>query len=38
LPPATTLEQAEDRREQLLQMLRQAVGYGVTFGDEGTTQ
>jgi vacuolar-type H+-ATPase subunit F/Vma7 len=38
LPAGTTREEAEDRREQLLRMLRQAVGYGITFGDEGTTQ
>ena len=34
LPAGMTPEQAEDRRERLLQMLRQAVGYEITFGDE----
>ena len=34
LPAGVTTEQAEDRRERLLQMLRQAVGYEITFGDE----
>lgn len=37
LPAGATRAEAEDRREQLLQMLRQAVGYGITFGDEGTS-
>jgi vacuolar-type H+-ATPase subunit F/Vma7 len=37
LPAGTTAEQAQDRRERLLQMLRQAVGYEITFGDEATT-
>ena len=34
LPAGATPEQAEDRRERLLQLLRQAVGYEITFGDE----
>jgi hypothetical protein len=38
LPAGTTIEQAQDRREQLLQMLRQAVGYEITFGQEGGGQ
>jgi vacuolar-type H+-ATPase subunit F/Vma7 len=37
LPAGATVEQAQDRRERLLQMLRQAVGYEITFDDEGTT-
>jgi vacuolar-type H+-ATPase subunit F/Vma7 len=37
LPASTTAEQAQDRRQRLLQMLRQAVGYEITFGDERTT-
>ncbi len=37
-PAGTTTEQAEDRRERLLQMLRQAVGYEITFGDESRTR
>ena len=36
LPAGVTAEQAEDRRERLLQMLRQAVGFEIRFGDEGT--
>ena len=35
LPAGTTRDEAEDRRERLLRMLRQAVGYEITFGDEG---
>ena len=38
LPAGATRAETEDRREQLLQLLRQAVGYGITFGDEGTTR
>ena len=38
LPAGTTDDQAEDRRERLLQMLRQAVGYEITFGDEARTR
>jgi vacuolar-type H+-ATPase subunit F/Vma7 len=38
LPAGTTVEEAQDRREQLLQMLRQAVGYEITFGQEGGGQ
>jgi vacuolar-type H+-ATPase subunit F/Vma7 len=38
LPAGSTVEQAQDRREQLLQMLRQAVGYEITFGQEGGGQ
>ena len=34
LPAGVTAEQAEDRRERLLQMLRQAVGFEISFGDE----
>jgi hypothetical protein len=29
--------QAGDRRTRLLEMLRQAVGYEITFGDEART-
>jgi vacuolar-type H+-ATPase subunit F/Vma7 len=35
LPAGTANDQAQDRRQRLLQMLRQAVGYELTFG-EGT--
>ena len=38
LPAGTTDDQAEDRRQRLLQMLRQAVGYEITFGDETRTR
>jgi vacuolar-type H+-ATPase subunit F/Vma7 len=37
LPAGVTTEQAEDRRERLLQMLRQAVGFEIRFGDESPT-
>jgi vacuolar-type H+-ATPase subunit F/Vma7 len=37
LPSGTANAQAEDRRQRLLQMLRQAVGFEITFGDEPTT-
>jgi vacuolar-type H+-ATPase subunit F/Vma7 len=37
LPDGTANDQAEDRRQRLLQMLRQAVGYEITFGDETRT-
>jgi vacuolar-type H+-ATPase subunit F/Vma7 len=37
LPAGTSTGQADQRREQLLQMLRLAVGYEITFNDEGTT-
>jgi vacuolar-type H+-ATPase subunit F/Vma7 len=34
LPAGMTDDHAEDRRRRLLEMLRQAVGYEITFGDE----
>ena len=37
LPAGTANDQAEDRRQRLLQMLRQAVGYEITFGDATRT-
>ena len=37
LPAGAAPEEAEDRRERLLQMLRQAVGYELTFSDEPRT-
>jgi vacuolar-type H+-ATPase subunit F/Vma7 len=37
LPAGTTPEEAEDRRERLLKLLRQAVGYEITFRDEART-
>jgi hypothetical protein len=36
LPAGSTPEHAEERRDRLLELLRQAVGYGITFGHEGT--
>jgi vacuolar-type H+-ATPase subunit F/Vma7 len=36
LPAATAGEHAEDRRQGLLELLRQAVGYEITFGEDGT--
>jgi hypothetical protein len=38
LPAGTTPEEAEDRRERLLKLLRQAVGYEITFRDESRTR
>jgi vacuolar-type H+-ATPase subunit F/Vma7 len=38
LPAGRTPEEAEDRRERLLKLLRQAVGYEITFRDEARTQ
>jgi vacuolar-type H+-ATPase subunit F/Vma7 len=37
LPAGTTDDEASDRRQRLLQMLRQAVGYEITFGDDTRT-
>lgn len=37
LPAGAPADQAEDRRDQLLELLRQAVGYGITFGTEGSS-
>jgi len=34
LPAGTASDQAEERRQRLLEMLRQAVGYEITFGNE----
>ena len=38
LPAGATPEEAEDRRERLLKLLRQAVGYELTFRDESRTR
>jgi vacuolar-type H+-ATPase subunit F/Vma7 len=38
LPAGSTPEEAEDHRERLLRMLRQAVGYEITFRDETRSQ
>jgi len=37
LPAGTASDQAEERRQRLLEMLRQAVGYEITFGNETRT-
>jgi V/A-type H+-transporting ATPase subunit F len=37
LPAGTSTAHDERRRDQLAQMLRQAVGYEITFDDERTT-
>ena len=37
LPAGVTDDQAGDRRTRLLRLLRQAVGYEITFGDEART-
>jgi vacuolar-type H+-ATPase subunit F/Vma7 len=37
LPAGSTPDEARDRRERLLQMLRQAIGYEITFSDESRT-
>jgi vacuolar-type H+-ATPase subunit F/Vma7 len=38
LPAGATTDEAEDRRAQLLRLLRQAVGYEITFGHEAGKQ
>jgi vacuolar-type H+-ATPase subunit F/Vma7 len=38
LPAGSTPDEAHDRRERLLQMLRQAIGYEITFSGESRTQ
>jgi vacuolar-type H+-ATPase subunit F/Vma7 len=38
LPAGTTPEEGEERRERLLKLLRQAVGYEITFRDEARTR
>ena len=37
LPAGTNDDEASDRRQRLLQMLHQAVGYEITFGDDART-
>lgn len=34
LPGGTAAELVGERRQQLLELLRQAIGYEITFGDE----
>jgi vacuolar-type H+-ATPase subunit F/Vma7 len=36
LPAGTATEVLGDRRQRLLELLRQAIGYEITFGDERT--
>lgn len=38
LPAGTAADEAVERRERLLQMLRHAVGYEITFSDESRTR
>jgi len=38
LPAGTATEQVADRRQRLLELLRQAIGYEITFGDERTAR
>ncbi|WP_445189174.1 V-type ATP synthase subunit F [Pseudonocardia sp. Cha107L01] len=38
LPAGTAAEQVGDRRQRLLELLRQAIGYEITFGDERTAK
>jgi vacuolar-type H+-ATPase subunit F/Vma7 len=36
LPAGTAAEVVGDRRQRLLELLRQAIGYEITFGDDRT--
>jgi len=36
LPAGTTTDQVGDRRQRMLELLRHAIGYEITFGDERT--
>jgi vacuolar-type H+-ATPase subunit F/Vma7 len=38
LPAGTSTELVGGRRERLLELLRQAIGYEITFGDERTAR
>jgi vacuolar-type H+-ATPase subunit F/Vma7 len=38
LPTGTATEPIGDRRQRLLELLRQAIGYEITFGDERTVR
>ena len=38
LPAGTATDAAGDRRQRLLDLLQQAVGYEITFGDERTAR
>ncbi len=38
LPAGTATEAVGDRRQRLLELLRQAIGYEITFGDDRTAR
>jgi vacuolar-type H+-ATPase subunit F/Vma7 len=38
LPAGTAAEPVGDRRQRLLELLRQAIGYEITFGDDRTAR
>jgi len=38
LPAGTAAEHVGERRQRLLELLRQAIGYEITFGDERTAR
>ena len=38
LPAGTASEQVGERRQRLLELLRQAIGYEITFGEERTAR
>lgn len=38
LPSGMVVEHRQDRRQRLLEVLRQAVGYQITFGEDRTTK
>lgn len=38
LPAGAATGQVGDRRQRLLELLRQAIGYEITFGDERTAR
>lgn len=38
LPAGTATEPAGGRRQRLMELLRQAIGYEITFGDERTAR
>lgn len=38
LPAGTATEPTGDRRQRLMELLRQAIGYEITFGDERTAR
>jgi vacuolar-type H+-ATPase subunit F/Vma7 len=38
LPAGTASEPVGERRQRLLELLRQAIGYEITFGEERTTR